>query len=218
VREPNLIAIGGPYQIQAINSVDWWYSQPENEGQVLCTLASDDEYGDTGVEGAEFAAENLGIEVAVRAEFPAPSATRAAQTFESQLSQLESGGCEVIVFVALPSDTAPLNTVLEENTGYNPTIFGQSPTWLGLFANFGYLQENYFLAVRGHRVRRRVGGGHGRVDAHPGDLRPRPGPRPVLQLRVFAGHGHGPDPRRGGEPGAICPARASWTPWRTSTP
>jgi ABC-type branched-subunit amino acid transport system substrate-binding protein len=149
VREPNLMPIGGPYQIQAINGVDWWYSQPENEGQVLCTLASDDEYGDTGVEGTEFAAENLGIEVASRATFPAPSATRPAQTFEAQLSQLQSAGCEVIVFIALPSDTGALTTALTENTAYNPVILGQSPSWLGLFAGFPYLQENYYALSEG---------------------------------------------------------------------
>jgi ABC-type branched-subunit amino acid transport system substrate-binding protein len=149
VREPNLLAVGGPYQIQAINGVDWWYSQPENAGQVLCTLASDDEYGDTGVDGTEFAAENLGIEIASRATFPAPSATRPAQTFEAQLSQLQSAGCEVIVFIALPSDMGALTTALTENTAYNPIILGQSPTWVSLFAGFPYLQENYYVLAEG---------------------------------------------------------------------
>ncbi|MFP3908020.1 MAG: ABC transporter substrate-binding protein [Acidimicrobiales bacterium] len=149
IREPNLMPIGGPYQVQAINAVDWYFSQPENEDQVLCTLASDDEYGDTGVAGVEFAAENLGIDVAVQAEYPAPSATRPAQTFESQIGQLEGGDCEVIFFVATPTDTAPLNTVLTENTDYNPMVLGQSPTWLGLFAGFEYLQENFILASEG---------------------------------------------------------------------
>ena len=148
VGEDNLVSLGGPYQIQAINGIDWWYTQEGNEDDTLCTLASDDEYGDTGVEGAEFAAENLGIDIAVGAEYPAPSATRPAQTFESQLSQLESGGCDVVLFVATPSDTAPLTTALEESA-YNPTVIGVSPTWLGLFANFGYLQENFYLASEG---------------------------------------------------------------------
>jgi ABC-type branched-subunit amino acid transport system substrate-binding protein len=149
VREPNLLALGGPYQIQAINGIDWWFSQAENEGQVLCTLASDDEYGDTGVEGAEFAAENLGIDIAANVTYPAPSATRPAQTFEAQLSQLEGAGCEVILFVATPTDTGGFTTALTENTGYNPTILGQSPTWLGLFAGFPYLQENYYALSEG---------------------------------------------------------------------
>lgn len=148
VREPNLIPVGAPYQYQAINGIDWYFSQPENEGQALCTLASDDEYGDTGVAGAEFAAENLGIEIAESATFPAPSATRPAQTFEAQLSQLESAGCEVILFVATASDTGGLTTALTENV-YSPTILGQSPSWLGPFATFEFLQSNFYLLSEG---------------------------------------------------------------------
>lgn len=149
VREPNLMPIGGPYQIQAINGIDWYFAQEENEGQTLCTLASDDEYGDTGVEGVQFAADNLGIEVAVQATYPAPSAERAPQNFESQISQLQGGGCEVVFFVATPSDTGPFATAVSENADFNPTIIGQSPTWLGPFAGVPYLQENFFLVSEG---------------------------------------------------------------------
>ena len=149
VREPNLLALGGPYQVQAINGIDWWFSQDENADDVLCTLASDDEYGDTGVAGAEFAAANLDIEIAVQATFPAPSATRPAQDFQAQISQLEGGGCDVFLFVATPTDTGALAGALLENTGYNPTILGQSPTWLGLFSGNEYLQEHYYSLSEG---------------------------------------------------------------------
>lgn len=88
VREPNLMPIGGPYQIQAINAVDWFFAQPENEGATMCTLASDDEYGDTGVEGVEFALENLGLELGHAATFPAPKPGRPAQTFDSQVAEI----------------------------------------------------------------------------------------------------------------------------------
>lgn len=148
VREPNLIPVGGPYQTQAMNGVDWYYSQAENEGDVFCTLASDDEYGDTGVEGAEFAAENLGIDIAAQASFPAPSATRPAQTFEAQLSQLQGANCDVILFVATATDTAGLTTALSESA-YNPIVLGQSPAWLTPFATFEFLQTNFFLLSEG---------------------------------------------------------------------
>lgn len=149
VREPNLMPVGGPYQIQAINGIDWYYGQPENEGQLLCTLASDDEYGDTGVEGVEFAADQLGIEVAVRATFPAPSAERPPQNFESQISQLQGAGCEVVFFVATPSDTGPFATAMAENAAFNPTVIGQSPTWLGLYAAHPFLLEHFYLTSEG---------------------------------------------------------------------
>lgn len=149
VREPNLLALGGPYQVQAINGIDWWFSQDENADDVLCTLASDDEYGDTGVEGADFAAENIGIDIAVKAEFPAPSATRPAQDFQAQISQLQGGDCDVILFVSTPTDTGALATALSENSGFNPIILGQSPTWLGAFAPNPYLQEYYYSLSEG---------------------------------------------------------------------
>jgi ABC-type branched-subunit amino acid transport system substrate-binding protein len=149
VREPNLIPILGPYQIQAINGVDWYYNEQGDEGDVLCTLASDDEYGDTGVEGVEFAADNLGIEVAVNSTFPAPSAERPEQDFVAQVSELEGADCDVVFFVATPIDTGAFSTALEENPGYNPTVIGQSPTWLTPFAASAYMQENFFLAAEG---------------------------------------------------------------------
>jgi ABC-type branched-subunit amino acid transport system substrate-binding protein len=149
VREPNLLALGGPYQVQAINGIDWWFSQDENADDVLCTLASDDEYGDAGVTGAEFAADNIGIDIAVKAEFPAPSATRPAQDFQAQISQMQSGGCDVFLFVATPTDTGGLAGALLENTSYNPVILGQSPTWLGLFSGNAYLQEYYYSLSEG---------------------------------------------------------------------
>ena len=70
VREANLLPVGAPYQLQAINSIDWYYSQAEHEGDVLCTIASDDEYGDAGVEGIDYIADKLGIEVAQKSTFP----------------------------------------------------------------------------------------------------------------------------------------------------
>jgi ABC-type branched-subunit amino acid transport system substrate-binding protein len=132
------------------NGNDFEAPDPEDLAQdVLCTLASDDEYGDTGVEGAEFAADNLGIDIAVQATFPAPSAERPSQDFRAQISQLEGGGCDVILFVSTPVDTGSLADALAENPGYNPTILGQSPTWLGLFRGNEYLQEHYYALAEG---------------------------------------------------------------------
>jgi ABC-type branched-subunit amino acid transport system substrate-binding protein len=149
VREPNLLPILGPYQIQAINGIDWYYTEEGDEDDVLCTLASDDEYGDTGVEGVRFAADNLGIDIAVEATFPAPSAERPEQDFVAQTGELEGADCDVVFFVAVASDTGAFSTALEENPGYNPTVIGQSPSWLTTFAASEYMQENFYLAAEG---------------------------------------------------------------------
>jgi ABC-type branched-subunit amino acid transport system substrate-binding protein len=149
IREPNLIPILGPYQIQAINGIDWYYTEEGEGDEVLCTLASDDEYGDAGIEGVDFAADELGIDVATHSRFPAVTAERPAQDFVAQISELEGAGCEVVFLVSLPNDTLALFDSLEENPGYNPTIIGQSPTWIGLLADNPYVQEHYIFVGEG---------------------------------------------------------------------
>jgi ABC-type branched-subunit amino acid transport system substrate-binding protein len=147
VREPNLMPIGAPYQIQAINGIDWYYNEGGGEGETLCTLASDDAYGDAGVAGVEFIADELGIEIASQATFPAPSAERPAQNFAAQISQLEGDGCEVVWLVSTPTDSGPFATALVENPEFNPTVLGQSPTWLELVA--GDMDENWYIVAEG---------------------------------------------------------------------
>ena len=46
VREPNLVPIGAPYQIQAINALDY-YVKGEGKGgnKRICTMIQDDPYG-----------------------------------------------------------------------------------------------------------------------------------------------------------------------------
>lgn len=149
VREPNLIPIGAPYQIQAINGIDWYYTEEGSGDETLCTLASDDEYGDAGVAGAQFAADELGIEIAEEATFPAPTAERPAQDFGAQISQLQDAECEVIWFVATPTDSGAFADALNENPDYNPTVLAQSPTWLGAFAGNTYMQENFYIVAEG---------------------------------------------------------------------
>src|SRR5690606_27982596 len=53
VREPNLLPLGGPYQIQAINALNW-YVEENGEDKVLCSLIQDDPYGEAGQEGLDF--------------------------------------------------------------------------------------------------------------------------------------------------------------------
>lgn len=149
VCEPNLMPIGAPYQIQAINGIDWYFSEGGGEGETLCVLASDDEYGDAGTQGVEFIADEIGIEIASTATFPAPSAERAEQTFTTQISQLEGDGCEVIFLVAIPSDSGPFADALQANEGYNPTVLGQSPTWLDLYAGNEYMAEHFYIIAEG---------------------------------------------------------------------
>ena len=148
VREQQLLPIGGPYQIQAANALSW-YVEGGNGGSaddVICALTRDDAYGEAGFEGLEFAAGELGVEIAERATFPAANAD-----FTTQIGQLQGAGCEMVFLVAVPSETAPAMQKSAE-LGFAPQWIGQSPTWVTAFAASPlapYLQANFVLAGEG---------------------------------------------------------------------
>lgn len=147
VREPNLLPVGGPYQTQAMNALDWYVAE-NGEDKVLCSLISDDPYGEAGQEGLEFAAENLDLELAVTATFPAPPA---AADFTAPISQLEGAGCEMVFLVATPSSTGPALGKAAE-VGFAPQWIGQSPSWLGALGKSPlapYLQANFLVVSEG---------------------------------------------------------------------
>ena len=148
VNKPNLIPIGGPYQIQAINALNWWVTDGGGEGTTVCSLIQDDPYGEAGQSGLDFAAEKLGIDIAVTARFPAPPATA---DFTAPISQLQGEGCEMVFIVATPTSTgAALGKAVE--VGFEPQWIGQSPTWIGVLGASPlapYLQEHFVVASEG---------------------------------------------------------------------
>jgi ABC-type branched-subunit amino acid transport system substrate-binding protein len=151
VREPNLLPVGGPYQIQAINAVNWYVTQKGNEDKVLCTLSSDDPYGDAGLEGVEFAAENLDLDIAVKAKFPAPPAPQTPETFTAPISQLAGAGCEMVFLVASPTSTGAALGVAS-CSDFSPQWIAQSPVWFGVLGASPlapYLQEHFLVASEG---------------------------------------------------------------------
>jgi ABC-type branched-subunit amino acid transport system substrate-binding protein len=149
VREPNLLPVGGPYQIQAINALDWYVHDGGGEGKQVCSLIQDDPYGEAGQAGLEFAADELDIDLAEPVRFPAPPAP--AGDFASQIDQLKNAGCEMVFLVATPSSTAPAMTKAAQS-GFNPQWIGQSPTWIGALGQSAlapYLQAHFLIASEG---------------------------------------------------------------------
>jgi ABC-type branched-subunit amino acid transport system substrate-binding protein len=148
VRERNLLPVGGPYQIQAINALNWYVTDGGGEGKVVCSLIQDDPYGEAGQEGLQFAADELGIDIAVTARFPAPPA---AADFTAPIGQLQGEGCEMVFLVATPTSTgAALGKSVE--VGFAPQWIGQSPTWIGVLGGSPlapYLQEHFLVASEG---------------------------------------------------------------------
>lgn len=143
VPEQQLLALGAPYQIQAINGMDWWVNQEGNADSTVCVMRQDDDYGKAGLEGMEFAAEELDFEIAEDVTF-APTDTE----FGAQVNQLKGAGCELVFLVGLPNVTGPIMAASEQ-TGFTPQWLGQSPTWVSLFAGNPYLQQHFAVIAEG---------------------------------------------------------------------
>ncbi len=147
VREQNLLPIGGPYQIQAINGFDWWINEGGgNVDQVYCSFIQDDPYGEAGQEGLEFAAENLGFTVTEVARYVSGDTD-----FSAQIQQLQGAGCEVVFLVTLPSVTGGALGPAAAG-GFTPQWIGASPVWINVLAQSGlapYLQANLVIVGEG---------------------------------------------------------------------
>lgn len=146
VREQNLLPIGAPYQIQVINSMDYYLNEMDGEGKTICWVGTDDPYGEAGFEGMEFAAEELGFEIAAQPRF----ATTDTE-FTAPINELKSAGCEMVfgTFTAA-SITGLLGAASQQ--GFAPQWIGQSPSWLSVFAGTAlkdYLEANYMVVAEG---------------------------------------------------------------------
>lgn len=126
IMEENLLPIGGPYQMQVINGLDWYVNDDGGEGTKVCMLAQDDPYGDAGEEGVDHAASELDFEKGLRADFAVGT-----PDFTTQINQLEGADCEAVVLVATPSDAAgALNRAAQ--SGFEPRWLVVSPGFLKL--------------------------------------------------------------------------------------
>jgi ABC-type branched-subunit amino acid transport system substrate-binding protein len=147
VREQNLLPIGAPYQIQAINGIDWYVTEGGgSEDSAVCILRQDDPYGEAGLEGVEFGLDALGMELASEATFPVGN-----PDFTAQITQLQGDGCEAVWLTSTPTDTGSALGKAAE-LGFAPRWLGQSPTWIGLFVDsplLPYLEENFVWVSEG---------------------------------------------------------------------
>lgn len=130
--EPNLLPVGAPYQYQFINGFDWYFAEDGDgnsiEDATVCALGQDDAYGEAGLEGLEFAAENVGFEIAETQAFPSN-----AEDFSAQISALKSAGCTVVALSALPSHTGTIAGTAAQ-LEFTPDWLGLSPTWINVLA------------------------------------------------------------------------------------
>ncbi len=147
VREDNLLPVGGPYQVQAINAVDYYLSDGGgSKDSVICTMIQDDVYGEAGQQGIDFAAEKYGFKVANTQRFKAGT-----ENYAGQIGALAKAKCEMVFLVGTPSDAAKIwGTAAQAR--FAPQWFGQSPTYTGALAESAiapYMQQSVLIVAEG---------------------------------------------------------------------
>ncbi|MCC5950699.1 MAG: ABC transporter substrate-binding protein [Acidimicrobiia bacterium] len=146
VRDPYLMPIGAPYQIQAINALSYAVDNLDAEDATLCSVTKDDDYGQTGLDGLEFGADAFGLDIDVSVEF-----RQGDQVFSSQIEALMGADCDIVWITALPTETIPILTEAVTRD-FAPTWLGQSPTWVNALGGSDlapYLEENFLLLSEG---------------------------------------------------------------------
>src|SRR5262245_38539260 len=104
VREENLLPVGAPYQVQAINAMDYYFGDGGgSKSDVICTMIQDDVYGEAGQQGIDFAAEKYGFKVANTQKFKVGT-----ENYAGQIGALAGAKCQMVFLVATPSDAAKI--------------------------------------------------------------------------------------------------------------
>jgi ABC-type branched-subunit amino acid transport system substrate-binding protein len=146
VREQQLAPLGAPYQIQAINGINYWLEEEGSEQARVCAMIQDDVYGEAGLAGVEFAADELGLEVAEVARFAAGD-----EEFTAQIGQLSNANCDMVFLTALPTEAgAILGTAAQAE--FAPRWIGQSPMWVDELLDSPlrpYLEQTMWVVAEG---------------------------------------------------------------------
>ena len=146
VREENLLPIGGPYQVQAINALDYYINEGDGKGKNICSLIQDDAYGEAGQAGVDFAAEKLGFEVVETQRYKTGT-----KDVSGQISRLRSAKCDAVFMVSVPSDAGTIWGTAAQ-VKFAPRWIAQSPSWideLGASKLAPYLEQTTWIAAEG---------------------------------------------------------------------
>jgi ABC-type branched-subunit amino acid transport system substrate-binding protein len=140
VPEQNLLPIGAPYQIQAINALSY-YVDKNGKGKKVCGLFQDDPYGEAGKEGLQFGAKELGVTLGPLATFK-----QGDNDFTGQLNQVK--GCDAVWLTSLPTEMAKILGAAAQSN-FTPQWLAQSPTFVTAFTKSAlapYLAQHYLIA------------------------------------------------------------------------
>ena len=146
MREEVLLPLDPPYQIQHINAAAWLVEEEESEGP-FCFFGADDAYGEAGLEGVEFAAEELDFELEATTSYSA--AAGASTDYTAQITEMKNAGCKEVFVTALPTQANALLGKAAE-LQFEPAHFlFQSPTYITAFSQSPLWQKNVVMELSG---------------------------------------------------------------------
>ncbi len=99
--EANLLPNGAAYENEMINIADWYVNDSGlgSADSVQCAVSVDDLYGEAGLAGLEYAAGELGFELAESQTF-----ARGDTDFSSTIAALSGAGCEAVYAITVPTE------------------------------------------------------------------------------------------------------------------
>ncbi|MEZ5378524.1 MAG: ABC transporter substrate-binding protein [Acidimicrobiales bacterium] len=147
VREQHLMPVIEPYQIDVINAMSYYLG--DGGGSVddtICAVIQNDLYGEAGLEGLEFAADQLGFEVSTVTRYGSGD-----QSFTAQVTELVNAECDMVWATALPTEFGGILGTAAQS-GFTPRWIAQSPAWIDALAATplaDYLQAYVWVASMG---------------------------------------------------------------------
>jgi len=133
VHNPNLVPVGAPYQVEAINALDY-YVNNGGEGTKVCALAQDDEFGEAGLEGLAAAKKALKLKTGPSPRF------RTGEDLTAQIQELADADCEAVLVVATAADASAIMTT-SVSLNFEPRYVALAPFWLPLFKDSANISE-----------------------------------------------------------------------------
>lgn len=147
VREQYLFPVIEPYQVDVINGMSYYLGDGGGStDDTICAIVQNDVYGEAGLDGLEFASEQMGFDIATVTRYAAGD-----QDFTGQVTELANTGCEMVFATALPTEFAGI-TGTAAQTGFTPRWIAQSPAWVDELAAGDlapYLEEYVWVVALG---------------------------------------------------------------------
>ncbi len=147
VREQNLFPVIEPYQIDVINAMSYYVGDGGGSAtDTICAVIQNDVYGEAGLEGLQFAADQLGFEIATVTRYAAGD-----QDFTAQVTELANTNCDMVFATALPTEFAGILGAAAQRA-FEPRWIAQSPAWVDELAATplaDYLEAHVWIVALG---------------------------------------------------------------------